>query len=102
MPRRSNQGHGRAHTNSAGENRTTRQPSPGGQGIGGSMPHGVPELLTASRHTPLVAPATGEKQNPLPQLPQVAPTGAHVTSGRVVVVVVVGTTVVVVETGHSP
>jgi hypothetical protein len=65
------------------------------------MPQGAPELLTASTHTPLGAPATGEKQNPLPQLPQVAPTGEHVTSGRVVVLVV-GTTVVVVETGHSP
>src|SRR5262249_60170448 len=52
--------------------------------------------------TPLVAPTTGEKQSPLPQLPQAAPTGEHVTSGRVVVVVVVGTTVVVVGTGHSP
>src|SRR5262249_59569181 len=52
--------------------------------------------------TPLVAPTTGEKQSPLPQLPQATPTGEHVTSGRVVVVVVVGTTVVVVETGHSP
>ena len=68
------------------------------------MPHGVPELLAASTHTPLVAPRTGEKQRPLPQLPQVAPTGEQVTSGWVVVVVVVVTVVVVVvvETGHGP
>ena len=58
------------------------------------MPHGVPELLAVSTHTPVVAPTTGEKQKPLPQLPQVVPTGEQVTSGWVVVVV--GTTVVVV------
>jgi len=104
--RRAGHGQGLAHTNIAGENCTTRHPSPGGQGIGGSMPHGVPELLAVSTHTPLVAPTTGEKQRPLPQLPHAAPTGEQVTSGWVVVVVVVGTivvvVVVVVETGHSP
>jgi len=74
------------------------------------MPHGMPELLAASTHTPLVAPKTGEKQNPVPQLPQAVPTGEQVTSGWVVVVeLVVGTTVVVtvvvvvvVGTGHGP
>src|SRR5262245_5432298 len=65
------------------------------------MPHGVPELLAVSTQNPVVAPKTGEKQRPLPQLPQAAPTGEQVTSGCVVVVVV-GTTVVVVETGHGP
>src|SRR5262249_11876632 len=76
-----NHGHSLAHTNIAGENCTTKHTSPGGQGVGGSMPHGVPELLAASTHTPLVAPKTGEKQTPLPQLPQAAPTGEQVTSG---------------------
>jgi hypothetical protein len=60
------------------------------------MPHGVPELLAVSTHTPLVAPTIGEKQKPVPQFPQTAPTGEQVTSGRVVEVVVVGTTVEVV------
>jgi hypothetical protein len=60
------------------------------------MPHGVPELLAVSTQKPVVAPTTGEKQKPLPQLPQVAPTGEQVTSGWVVEVVVVGTTVEVV------
>jgi hypothetical protein len=89
-------GHSVAHTNIAGENCTTRHSSPGGQGIGGSMPHGVPELLAVSTHTPLVAPTIGEKQKPVPQFPQTAPTGEQVTSGWVVEVVVVGTTVEVV------
>jgi hypothetical protein len=71
------------------------------------MPHGVPELLAVSTHTPVVAPKTGEKQKPLPQLPHTPPTGEQVTSGWVVVaVVVVGTTVVVVVvvvgTGQGP
>jgi hypothetical protein len=68
------------------------------------MPHGVPELLAVSTQRPVVAPKMGEKQKPLPQLPQTVPTGEQVTSGWVVVVVVVGTTVmvVVVETGHGP
>jgi hypothetical protein len=60
------------------------------------MPHGVPELLAVSTQQPVVAPKTGEKHKPLPQLPQAVPTGEQVTSGWVVVVVVVGTTVVVV------
>jgi hypothetical protein len=62
------------------------------------MPHGVPELLAASTHTPLVAPKTGEKQTPLPQLPQAPPTGEQVTSGWVVVVVVL---VLVVSQGFG-
>lgn len=99
LAQRRNHGHGLAHTNIAGENCTTRHPSPGGQGIGGSMPHGVPELLAMSTHTPVVAPKTGEKHKPLPQLPQAAPTGEQVTSGWVVVVVVVVGTVVVVVVG---
>jgi glutathione S-transferase len=106
MARARNHGHSLPQTNIAGENCTTKQSSPGGQGSGGSMPHGVPELLAMSTHTPVVAPTTGEKQRPLPQLPQAVPTGEQVTSGWVVVVVVVGTTVVVVvvvvETGHGP
>ena len=67
------------------------------------MPHDVSELLATSTQKPVVAPTIGEKQKPLPQLPQTVPTGEQVTSGWVVVVVVDTTVmVVVVETGHGP